>query len=183
MRYLVVTILVFNFIGASGQNKLLIDSLRKQLAAAPTNGQFELLNALGWEYRLSFPDSTIKYSQHAYDLGQRLKLKKNLAMPLNFLGVAFNYKGDRLKAFEYYQQAIRMAADQHDSIQLAYGNNNIGRLLFEQGLLAKSFTYFVTALKLFNENADLSGTAYVKQSLANLYRLEKDYEKSKSSYC
>jgi signal transduction histidine kinase len=174
--------LVFSFIGATSQSKQIIDSLRKQLAAAPANGQFELLNALGWEYRLSFPDSTIKYSQQAYNLGQRLKLKKNLAISLNYLGVAFNYKGDRLKAFEYYQQAIQVAENQHDSIQLAYGNNNMGRLLFEQGLLPKSFTYFVAALKLFNENADLSGTAYVKQSLANLYRLEKDYEKSKSSY-
>ncbi|MBI3221326.1 MAG: hypothetical protein HYZ44_17580 [Bacteroidetes bacterium] len=164
------------------QNRPLIDSLRKQLSNEETEIQFNALSALAWEYRFAAPDSTIYYGQKAFELGGRLHLKLNLAKPLNFVGVAFNYKGDRIKAFEYYQQAIQTAEAQADSVQMAYANNNIGRLLFEQGIVAKSFNYYVQALKLFTATHDLSGIAYAKQSLANLYRVQLDYAKAEQSY-
>jgi signal transduction histidine kinase len=167
---------------ALAQNEMLIDSLQRRLKTSSREERFSLLNSIGWEYRFSYPDSTINYSQRAYDLGKRLKLNKDLAKPLNFIGVATNYKGDRLKAFEYYQQALHVAEEQNDSLQLAYTNNNIGRLLFEQGVIPKSFTYFVKALKLFKQSSDSSGIAYVKQSLANLHRLQKNYDKSESEH-
>ncbi len=177
----VVLILLLHF-PAVAQNRSLIDSLRSQLNNEDTEKQFDILNALAWEYRFAAPDSTIFFSTKAYDLGKRIQLKANLAKPLNFVGVAFNYKGNRLKAFEYYQQAIQTAESQADSGQMAYANNNIGRLLFEQGVVAKSFNYYVNALKLFTATNDLAGIAYAKQSLGNLYRVQLDYAKAEQSY-
>ena len=165
-----------------GQNRTLIDSLKKELNASTPDKQFGLLNSIGWEYRFSNPDSTIYFSQKAYDFGQRSGIKSELAKSLNFIGVAYNYKGDRLKSFEYYQKAIAVAESQNDSVQMAYSNNNIGRLLFEQGVLPKSFNYYVKALKLFNATSDSSGIAYVKQSMANLYRLQQDFKKSENAH-
>ncbi len=164
------------------QNRTLIDSLKKELNASTPDKQFGLLNSIGWEYRFSNPDSTIYFSQKAYDFGQRSGVKNDLAKSLNFIGVAYNYKGDRLKSFEYYQKAITVAESQNDSVQMAYSNNNIGRLLFEQGVLPKSFNYYVKALKLFNATSDSSGIAYVKQSMANLYRLQQDFKKSEDAH-
>ncbi len=177
----IVLILSLHF-PAVAQNRSLIDSLRNQLNNEETENQFEVLNALAWEYRFAAQDSTIYYGTKALELGKRIQIKTNLAKPFNFIGVAFNYKGDRIKAFEYYQQAVQVAETQRDSIQLAFANNNIGRLLFEQGIVAKSFNYFVKALKLFTATNDLSGIAYAKQSLGNLYRVQLDYPKAEQSY-
>jgi len=181
MRYPIALVAVFLPSFLFAQNRAIIDSLSVSLQSS-SDRQFEILNALGWEYRFSKPDSTIYYAQMAFELGKKLNLQKNLAKPLNYIGVAVNYKGDKIKAFEYYQQAIAVAEKQNDTVQLAYTNNNIGRLLFEQGLLPKSFNYFVASLNLFKRTADSSGIAYVKQSLANLHRLQKDYKKAEDEH-
>lgn len=183
MKVVVSTLFfLMTVLSVTAQNKKLIDSLHQLLRRTPVENQFEPLNALGWEYRFSKPDSTIYYAQRAYELGVRLGLKQNLARSLNYMGVAVNYKGDKIKSFEYYQQALSIAEKQNDTVQLAYTNNNIGRLLFEQGLLPRSFNYFVSALNLFKRTTDSSGIAYVKQSLANLYRLQKDYKKAEQEH-
>jgi signal transduction histidine kinase len=174
--------LLFISIPAGAQNLELIDSLRSQLGKAAGKNRFELLNDLAWEYRFAEPDSTIAIAQQAYDLGKELTLKKGLAESLNFIGVAYNYKGERLKAFELYDQALRTADTQNDTAQIAYANNNLGRLFFEQGLLSRSYNYFVRALSLFETINDSSGLAYTYQSLASLYKLQRDFTKAESSY-
>jgi signal transduction histidine kinase len=174
-------LLVIPSVGFS-QNRVLIDSLKKRIDSSTFNkDQFELLAAIGWEYRFAKPDSTIFYCTNAYQLGKQLDIKIGLAKPLNFLAVAYNYLGNLPMAYDLGQQAIHVSTIQSDSNQLAYANNNIGRLLFEQGILSKSFPYFVTSLKIFTETNDPSGIAYVKQSLADLYQVQKDYDKAEQS--
>lgn len=160
----------------------LIDSLRTALSTAEGKLRYELLNDLAWEYRWATPDSTIQMAEEAYDLGMKLNLTTGLAEPLNFAGVAYNYKGDKLKAFEWYDKALKLSIQQQDTLQIAYSNNNLGRLLFEQGLLSRSYDYFVKALVLFEAVNDLSGIAYTYQSLANLYKMQRDFAKAESHY-
>src|SRR5690606_35168756 len=105
-----------------------------------------------------------------------------MAEPLNFIGVAYNYKGDRLKAFEYYEQALNVSIQQRDSAQIAYTNNNLGRLFFEQGVLGRSYEYFMRSLAIFDAIHDASGIAYTYQSLANLYKTQHDFAKAESNY-
>ena len=167
---------------ATAQNVQLIRSLEQQLGSAQGKPQYDILNKLAWEHRWASPDSTIYYGQRAYMLGQKLKLKKGLAMPLNFMGIATNYKGDRLVAYEYFARALSTGTSQRDSLQIAHANNNLGRLFFEQGLLSRSYEYFVKALALFESVNDSSGLAYTYQSLANLYRTQRDYSKAENHY-
>ncbi len=178
---LLLCFLVFLVVPVIGQNKALIDSLKLKLKATPKYQQFELLNSIGWEYRFAKPDSTIYYCEQAYELGKREKLKTNLAKPLNFLAVAYNYLGKLSKAYDLGQEAIKVATIQQDSNQIAYGNNNIGRLLFEQGILSKSFPYFINAQKIFISTGDQSGIAYTKQSLADLYLAQQDFAKAEQA--
>ena len=179
-------ILFLTFFGVSAdlfsQNLQLIDSLKFQLKSAESQRRFELLNDLAWEYRWAYPDSTIHYAREANALGAVLNLQKSLAEPINFMGVAQNYKGNRLKAFEHYDQALTISMDQRDSLQIAHSNNNLGRLFFEQGLLARSYAYFIKALSIFEAINDPTGLAYTYQSLANLYKTQKDYTKAEHNY-
>jgi signal transduction histidine kinase len=167
---------------AFGQNLLLIDSIKYQLKDAQAERRFELLNDLAWEYRWAYPDSTIHYAKQANSLGHSLSLSKSMAKPMNFIGVALNYKGNRLSAFEHYEEALRISMAQNDSLQIAHSNNNLGRLFFEQGLLARSYTYFVKALSIFEDINDPAGLAYTYQSLANLYKTQRDYSKAEHNY-
>jgi signal transduction histidine kinase len=165
------------------QNLHLIDSIRSNLRVAEGRDRFDLLNDLAWEYRFAYPDSTMFYAAKAYDYGRDLlNLQSGMARALNIIGIAHNYKGERLQAFEFYGLALETANLQHDSIQTAHANNNIGRLFYEQGLLSRSYDYFVKARLLFNHLNDSSGVAYTYQSLGNLYKSQRDYEKAEDNF-
>lgn len=174
------------FIGCTStiqsQNLELINQLRKELKDAQGEARFKALNAIGWEYRFSTPDSTIWYANQAYNLGVELKLQEDMARSLNYIGIANNYKGERIKAYEYYNQALALATEQNDSAQVAHANNNLGRLFFEQGILEKAYKHFIDALGIFKSINDLSGIAYTYQSLGNLYQAQKDFDKSGENF-
>ena len=178
MRPVLLILMLLCSLAVNGQNQKLIDSLKRKLASTSSSSKVELLNAIGWEYRTFYPDSAIYFAQLAYDWAESYKLEKGQAKSLNFIGVANNYKGDRVKAYDYYRKAIEKAIIQNDSNQLAYANNNIGQILLEQRVSQKSLDYFTKALEIFNATHDFSGIAYVKQSLAKLYLLQLDYKKA-----
>lgn len=161
-----------------GQNVKVIDSLKGMLNTSPPAAQFELLNAVGFEYRYSFPDSTIAYCNRAYALGQQLELKKGLSRPLSFIGLAKANQGDYTSALEYHNRSVDVAREQEDTIQLAHAYNNIGRIFFDQGDLVRAFTDFEKARELFEKIQDKSGLAYVYRSLAGVFKAKKDYAKA-----
>ncbi|HEY0652443.1 MAG TPA: tetratricopeptide repeat-containing sensor histidine kinase [Chryseosolibacter sp.] len=169
-------------LSAFSQNLELIEKIKLTLPTQESEQRYNALNDLAWEYRFAYPDSTIYYSEIAYDLGLKLKLTKGLARAVNVLGIAQNYKGERLKAFEFYSKALEIATSQNDSLQIAHANNNIGRLFYEQGILSRSYDYFVTARSIFTAINDSSGVAYTYQSLANLYKSQRDYENAEENY-
>jgi len=137
---------------------------------------------MAWEFREAYPDSTILLAREAYNLGLELKLSTDLARPLNFIGIAYNYKGERILAFEAYDEALKVSIQQNDSVEVAYSNNNLGRLFFDQGLLSRSYEYFIQALAIFDDLKDTSGLAYTYQSLANLYKTQRDYPKAEANF-
>jgi signal transduction histidine kinase len=166
----------------TAQNLELIKKLKAGIPTEQNEKRYNALNDLAWEYRFASPDSTIYYSEMAYQLGQKLNLSSGLARAINVLGLAVNYKGERLKAFEYYSKALEIATFQKDSVQIAHANNNIGRLFYEQGVLSRSYDYFVTARSIFTAINDSSGVAYTYQSLANLYKSQRDHTKAQENY-
>lgn len=166
------------FFTSGAQNLHKIDSLKSRLSEASGEQKFSLLNDLGFEYRLSAPDSTIYYCKQAYELGKKLQVKKNLSKPLSFIGLASAYKGDYKTSFEYHRDAIRVAEEQKDSIQLGYCYNNFGRLFFEQGDLTRAYDNFIKCYEIFENTNEDVGKAYIARSLSNLYKSQGDYPKA-----
>jgi signal transduction histidine kinase len=169
--FLLLSLSLFSF----GQNQQLIDSLKGLLPKASPEQQFTLLNEIGFQYRLSFPDSTVFYCKKAYALGEKIQIKKELSKSLSFIGLASAYKGDLETSFEYHNRAIDVALRQKDSIQLAYGYNNLGRLFFDQGDLKRAYSNFSEARTIFDHVGDKAGLAYIYRSLSNLFKSQKDY--------
>lgn len=164
------------------QNMELIDQLHRQLKSASGKDRFDLMNSLAWEYRSAFPDSTTRYATLALALASDLDLERGQATSLNYLGLAQYYKGNFVGAYENYSAALDQATAAADSTEIGYANNNIGRLFSEQGMLTQSYPYFVTAESIFKDTQDNSGLAYVYQSFANLYRMQKDFVKAELNY-
>src|SRR5436190_14302755 len=151
------------------QNLRLIDSLKNQLQSNPVN-EFEILNNIGFEYRYSYPDSTILYCTRAYELGKKNGIEKTLARPLSFIGLAKANQGDYALALDYQNRAVEVALQQQDSFQLAHGYNNLGRIFFDEGDLVRAYSNFVKAKDLFESIGDKSGLAYTHRSLANVFK-------------
>ncbi|MBS1978760.1 MAG: tetratricopeptide repeat-containing sensor histidine kinase [Bacteroidetes bacterium] len=163
---------------APAQNLRLIDSLKNSLKNAAPMDQFEILNSIGFEFRYSSPDSTIYYCNKAFELGNRIGMQKTLSRPLSFIGLAKSYGGHIEEALRYHNQAISMAVLQQDTVQMAHGYNNLGRLFFDQGDVVRAYANFVKAGELFNHIHDSSGAAYVYRSLASLFKSKQDYSKA-----
>jgi signal transduction histidine kinase len=164
--------------GLKAQQLSRIDGLRNRLQAATGKRKFDLLNDIGFSYRLSYPDSTIWYCTRAFEVGTELNLPKELSKPLSFIGLAKAYKGDYKSSFDFHTRAIEVAKQQNDSLQLAFCYNNFGRLFFDQGDLTRAYENLVRALNIFEVIQDPSGLAYVYRSLSNIYKSQGDFDKA-----
>src|SRR5882757_11015242 len=164
-RKLLYIVFFLSPVFAVAQNLKKIDSLKKSLIQSSAENRYKLLADLAWEFRFAYPDSTLIYARKAFNLATELQLPTDLARTLNYQGVAYNYKGERLKAYESFSQALELSTKQKDSSQIAHSNNNMGRLFFEQGLLAKAYDRYVKAYNGFKKVHDDYGLAYTIQSL------------------
>src|SRR5690349_6202487 len=88
------------------QNLDAVKKFRSQLPTASDEEKFELLSSIGFEFRYSFPDSTLVYCNQAYELGKELNLEAGLSKPLSFIGLAYANKGDYKNSFEFHRRAI-----------------------------------------------------------------------------
>lgn len=175
-------LLILSAFVSVGQNQHQIDSLSKLASTKKGDELFSVLNRLAWEYRFLNADSTIRIADRAYQLGKKLNLKQRLARPLNYTGVAYEYKGEVLDAYDFYKQALNVATQQLDATELAYANNNIGRLFHDQGNTAKATGYYETALKGFQQTKDSLGIGYVYLNYAQLYLSEKKYREAEKYF-
>ncbi|MBL6448188.1 tetratricopeptide repeat-containing sensor histidine kinase [Fulvivirga sp. 29W222] len=161
-----------------GQNISQIDSLYSALKRVKGVEQIDIYNALAWEYRKSHPDSTVYFSNKAIGLTKILKFEGKIAKSLNYIGVAYHYKGDQVKSFDYYNLAVEAAIRHNDSSQYAHSLNNLGRLFSTQGDFVKSYDYYFTALEIFERLNDKEGLSYCYKSLSELYQTQNNYKKA-----
>ena len=160
------------------QNNRAIDSLKAARAGATQVDKANILNNLGWEYRLYNPDSTLYYCNQALNIATAIGNHEIAGTAMNFTGIAYGYKGEFSSAFRTYNEAISYAVDHSDSINLAHAQNNLGRLLFSQGDMINSYEYFFSALNIFESLGDKEGMGYCYKSLSELYHVQNNLEKA-----
>ena len=181
-KSILILLLFCQWLGLQGQNDALINEIKDKISKANDAQLFPLINNLAWEYRFAYPDSTIYYANQAYELGKAQFLKKGLAQSLNYIGVAYDKKGEPINAYEKFTAAFALAEKQKDSTQIAYSNNNLGRLLSDQGIHVKALDYFIKARKMFEFLKDSSGQAYVYQSIGRIFLAQNDFVKANQNF-
>ena len=160
------------------QDQERITKLRFALPQADSTKVFDIWCKLAFEYRNSFPDSTYRYAQAAYALGNRLGLQTGLATPLSFIGLSYNVRGDRSNALKYHLMAFKIAVSQQDSLAIGFAHNNVGRLFLDVGDLDRAERNFRNAVDIFSQMGDQSGLAYAWRSLSETEVKKGDYAKA-----
>lgn len=180
MKTRAIFLLAMLFCGLSsyGQNTAIIDSLKSALNQSEGVEQVDVLQRIAWEYRKSHPDSTIYFSQKAIESAETLNLGVSVSKSLNYLGVAYHYKGENIKSFDYYTKAKEMSIEEKDSSQYGHALNSLGRSFLIQGDYVKSFNHYIEAVKTFKEINDLDGLGYGYKSLSELYQTQSDWPKA-----
>ena len=133
---------------------------------------------LAWEYRKTSPDSTILFSNKAIELISASGMPKGKSRSFNYIGLAYNYKGESVRAYEYYNKALTEATNNNNTIQKGHALNNLGRLYLNQGNFLDSYNSYFEAQKLFEKVNDQDGLSYTYKSLSELYQTQKDFNKA-----
>lgn len=79
-----------------------IDSLKLAITKTQGEPRARLLNQLGFQFRTSYPDSTIYYCQEALKISQSVENQFIKGESLNFIGIAYSYKAMASEAADAY---------------------------------------------------------------------------------
>ena len=175
IKLLIYALVCSSSIALAIQKPGLVDSLKSQTQKGSIETQIQAYIQLCWEYRKSYPDSSVIFVERAIELIHNSNYKTHLPKAYNFLGISHMYKGNFTKAFDNYILANEEAKTQNDSLQLAYSLNNLGRLYEVTGNYKKALEGFEEAIAIFELIKNNLGLAYSYSSMSTLYIDSKDY--------
>jgi len=193
MKYLYHLILFFVLIFPSiFANNKQIDSLNAVINNS-SSSDIELANAY---LALSdiLPDDTMFYfcykAKEIAEQALKNTSKKNekqallvsLSGALINLGYAYDYKGDALKAINYYIKALRIKRDYNDKKGEAVVLNNIGFVYNNQGDIPKALEYYNKSLKIKETLEDKKGMATTLNNIGAIYEKQGDFSKTLEYY-
>lgn len=165
-------ILSLNLCAQGSQKNIISDSLN-QLIEKPSDPYrlIKSLSKLCWSERSRDPENAIIYGNNALQIINNNPEFDSLKPEIfNFLGVVYRNKGDYRIALNYYQDALELATKQHNHLQIAYSNNNLGGVATLKGDYFNAVKYLEKAHYYFKLSKDTAGMAYVAINLGNLYR-------------
>ncbi|MFZ1809535.1 MAG: ATP-binding protein [Cyclobacteriaceae bacterium] len=173
-----LTGLLYSFESA-GQDVFGIQVYKDSLSqVSAISKQIELLNKIGVEYTLAFPDSTIFYCIRAQKLSEAAGNTPGLVKSLNFQAIANASIGNISQALIEHNNAISIASTKGDSTMLAESRNYLGRYFLNIGNLADAFENFAKARLAFENSNNRVGLSEVYLSLSDLFKSQQDYSNS-----
>lgn len=137
--------------------------------------KFQYLKSLS-NYLMSFEnaksDSALTCELHALPLAKNLGLYHKIPDSYNAIATIYDEKGDIEKSLHYYNKALVAYANQHDSISMAYVNNNIGLVYQKLKKYGLALSYFEKATSAMEEKAPNNEYLHIMY-----YNLSDIYEK------
>ena len=191
MKKLTLTLFIALICGFGfAQNRQEIDSLKHELAIAKHDtSRVLLMSTLGVRYRLSKPDTALKYAQQSLTLAKQIKFLEGQARALNYLGFTYRELGDLPKALDSFLKALKIAEDNQFTSLIGGCNNGLGTIYFDLMEYPKAISYYRISKKIFestNEQSSIvrqtanigSGYLYNNQLDSAIYYTQLAYEGS-----
>jgi PAS domain S-box-containing protein len=159
-----------------------VDSLEKILPEVTGNEKLRVLNNLAINYLEYDPQRSIDYGNQALKIAQTLELVDSQATILSIIGVAYEYKGNYLKAIELYEESLFFAIKTGDNtieaktiLNLSIANQSLGR--YDNAL-----NYGLKALEFFENIGSQEAIAKTLNNIGNVYLYLSQYEKALNYY-
>ncbi|MDH7603667.1 MAG: tetratricopeptide repeat-containing sensor histidine kinase [Melioribacter sp.] len=146
------------------------DSLLKANSTLPETTQIKILIDNCWLYRNSNPKFAIQCGDEAIKKAKRIENKKLHSEALNLLGVVYRNLGEHEKALYLYNDALNLAIESKDSIQIAFSYNNIGGIYRLQGNNPLALEYVLKALNIFEKFNHKKGIAFCSINIGLIYK-------------
>src|SRR3989344_72568 len=173
------------------QNK--IDSLLLLLNEAKDDtSKVHYLNAVGWEFKYSKPDTAIILSSEALSIAEKISTssneaiadagKKGIATSFNNLGSYYRLGGDYSKALDHFLKALKIDETLNWRKGIATRLGNIGSVYYEQGNYSKALEYYLKALKIDEELKDKKGLTLRLGLIGSIHLSQENYPKALDYY-
>ncbi|RKY80879.1 hypothetical protein DRQ07_05110 [candidate division KSB1 bacterium] len=152
------------FINAQQQE---IDSLKTLLPSLDGTERIDAINKIAFDYYTIFPDSGIKYAEHALKLSKDIGYQKGIAKALQNKGVNIHRKGDLKIAYELYTKSLEIFNKLQDQIGICESYINLGLFYSNIGNNEKALDYIIKVIEIAEANNDTLRLikGYINQSL------------------
>ncbi len=165
------------------QNEVKIDSLQNLLSTElSVDDRLHVFDQILDEWILVNYDSADFWSNKYYDLALSNGDKLDLAYGINLQGLVFDYRGDYIKARDYYRQALDLRTEAGDKRLMANSLNNIGITYYYSAYMEKAAEYYLQALALREELNDSTSMGQSYNNLGVVFKYQKNYEKAIEYY-
>ena len=177
------SLLVFLFFSISigyAQN-FVLDSLKRELAAAPAEKKIDVYQAIIIKLWLNYPDSAMVYARRAVAFASTRDLRTK-AIAIRLTGGVFYYQDLYDSSIRCNYRALRLSEQAKDSTLIASCINNLGLDFYRLGSYPEALQYL---LKAFNLKTRIKQTYGMVQTLNNIglvYTELKEYNKSRDFF-
>lgn len=135
------------------------------------------LNALGYMYQFTNPDSGIIFAKKSNQIAAKNNYIKGLVSSLNTLGICYQQKNKYGDALESFLLSINYSKQINYERGLVEAYLNLGNVYSDQGNYNKAYDYYLSALKIDEKNNDTEGLAADYANIGIIFAKQADYEK------
>ena len=126
-----------------------------------------------YDKALEYNFSALKIRQD--NLASGLSTVNQVAMSLGNIGRSYYYKGDLVKAMDYYKQSLKMSEESGNKNRIALMYNNIGSVYAEQKEYDKALDYFNKTYTIQYELGDKQMQALALNNIGEVYQYKKEF--------
>lgn len=138
--------------------------------------KYNYVDSVAWEYRRINPDLSIKLSDYAIILADRIKYKYGVATSYFTLATAYQFKGDFAGALELFFISLDIYNELGNKEDIAWTYNEIGIILKNQGVFAEALNYYNKAMIMFDEVGNKDAVAVCYTNIGNIHLNQESYD-------
>ena len=173
-------ILLFSFATGFSQ-KSVIDSLKKELAKAPTDKKIDVYQAIIIKLWLNHPDTAMIYAKEAVAFAQGVDVRTQ-AIAVRLMGGVFYYQVKYDSAIKWNYKALKLSSETHDSTLISSTINNLGLAFYRLGSYPEALQYLLRALSLKTRIKQTYGMVQTLNNVGLVYNELKQYYKARDFF-
>jgi len=173
------------------QNIRRIDSLKNAIAKYDSQIgktiksdtiKVNLLNEIAANYCIINPTESLKFSQQAIALSQKINFQKGIAESYLTIGISLASKGELQKATIYFYKTrdLCLKTGNRDTLSRAY--SELGILFSKQGNFPESLKNSLLALRIYKELGYTLSIANEYVNIGIIYKQQQKYKEALNSY-